>query len=57
MARLKPKPKESSKIKAGLIRKYRRQKKTIMEIGKILKMTKQGVWWYIHKYRIDEAMK
>lgn len=52
--RLKPKPKENYKI--DLIRKYRQQRKTIIEIGKILKMTKQGVDWYIQKYNLDEGL-
>ena len=52
--RLKPKKKENPKIE--LIRKYRHQGKTIIEIGKILRMTKQGVDWYIQKYNLDEGL-
>ena len=54
MMRLKPKRKENYKI--DLIRKYRRESKTITDIGEILGMTKQGVWDYIKRYNLDEGL-
>ena len=47
--RLKTGPKPT-KEKHKIILELRKQKKSIIEIGKIIGMTKQGVFYYLQKY-------
>ena len=55
MARINLQKKESRR--AGLIRKGRVNGETMEKIGKRLKITRQGVCWYIKKYNLDEGLE
>ena len=56
MARINLKHKKENR-RAKLIRKYRTDGETMESIGKKLKMTRQGVYWYIKKYNLDEGLE
>jgi biotin operon repressor len=56
MTRTKTRTKKINK-KIKTIIKLLKQNKSLSEIGQVLGMSKQGVWWYIQHYQIQVKIK